>query len=266
MDIISTRVIRPKDRESQVLANVEVTFDTGISLLNMHLLKARKEGAPNYLKMPSVTTQTGGVHGVYNPITREMREKMTEAAEAALAQAVEAGVNDFTATFVEMKPEAYRAPKFSDFQLHWFDNDKPVRAFVSLLMDDCIALNRLVVVRDVNTKMLTVRIPMHPLPRRRRQIGYYRIQGAAYDQLYNQVMPAIIEQAIAEGILNLVWLPDNKIYALDIVGNALYRLSAFSIEEIKEMAAEYTRINDEAKRSIMSRIKKGTLRPRLCWK
>ena len=111
---------------------------------------------------------------------------MTKAAEAALAQAVEAGANDFTATFEEMEPEAYRVPKFSNFRVHWFDNDKPVRAFVSLLMDDCIALNRL----DENTQMLAVRIPTHPLQRGRRKIGYYRIQGSAYDQLYNQVIEA----------------------------------------------------------------------------
>ena len=35
MNIISTRVIRPKDRSSVVLANVEITFDTGIKLLNI---------------------------------------------------------------------------------------------------------------------------------------------------------------------------------------------------------------------------------------
>lgn len=190
MNIISTRVIRPKDRSSVVLANVEITFDTGIKLLNMHLFKPRNEGGSNFLKMPTITTQTGAVRGVYNPTSQEMREKMTKAAEAALAQAVEAGVNDFTATFEEMDPETYRVPKFSNFQIHWFDNDKPVRAFVSLLMDDCIALNRLAVVRDENTQMLAVRIPTHPLQRGRRQIGYYRIQGSAYDQLYNQVIEA----------------------------------------------------------------------------
>ena len=190
MNIISTRVIRPKDRSSVVLANGEITFDTGIKLLNMHLFKPRNEEGANYLKMPTITTQTGVVRGVYNPTSQEMREKMTKAAEAALAQAVEAGVNDFTAVFEEMDPEAYRAPKFSNFYIHWFDNDKPVRAFVSLLMDDCIALNRLAVIRDPDTQMLAVRIPKHPIQKGRRQVGYYRIQGSAYDQLYSQVIAA----------------------------------------------------------------------------
>ena len=49
MNIISTRVIRPKDRSSVVLANVEITFDTGIKLLNMHLFKPRNEGGSNFL-------------------------------------------------------------------------------------------------------------------------------------------------------------------------------------------------------------------------
>lgn len=190
MNIISTRVIRPKDRSSVVLANVEITFDTGIKLLNMHLFKPRNEEGANYLKMPTITTQTGVVRGVYNPTSQEMREKMTKAAEAALAQAVEAGVNDYTAVFEELAPEAYRAPKFSNFYIHWFDNDKPVRAFVSLLMDDCIALNRLAVVRAPDTQMLAVRIPKHPIQKGRRQVGYYRIQGSAYDQLYSQVIAA----------------------------------------------------------------------------
>lgn len=190
MNIISTRVIRPKDRSSVVLANVEITFDTGIKLLNMHLFKPRNEEGANYLKMPTITTQTGVVRGVYNPTSQEMREKMTKAAEAALAQAVEAGVNDYTAVFEELAPEAYRAPKFSNFYIHWFDNDKPVRAFVSLLMDDCIALNRLAVVRAPDTQMLAVRIPKHPIQKGRRQVGYYRILGSAYDQLYSQVIAA----------------------------------------------------------------------------
>ena len=190
MNIISTRVIRPKDRSSVVLANVEITFDTGIKLLNMHLFKPRNEEGANYLKMPTITTQPGVVRGVYNPTSQEMREKMTKAAEAALAQAVEADVNDYTAVFEELAPEAYRAPKFSNFYIHWFDNDKPVRAFVSLLMDDCIALNRLAVIRDPDTQMLAVRIPKHPIQKGRRQVGYYRIQGSAYDQLYSQVIAA----------------------------------------------------------------------------
>ena len=50
-----------------------------------------------------------------------------------------------------------------------------------------------------------------------------------------------------------IWLSGDK-------RNELYRLSAFSIEEIEEMAREYTRINDEAKASIMALIKRGSLR------
>ena len=59
MEIVSVRVIRPKNREAKSLANVEITFDTGITLLDMHLLKPREEGGSNYLRMPSIATQSG---------------------------------------------------------------------------------------------------------------------------------------------------------------------------------------------------------------
>lgn len=198
MKIIAARVIRPKDRSSQVLANVEITFDTGIKLLHMHLLKGKEEGAPPFLKMPSFRSSTGSVRGVYNPTNKETRADMTKAAEEALRQAQEANVNDFTVTFEELAPEDYRTPEFSDIQIHWFDNDKPVRAFVSLLMDGCIALNRMAVVRDANTQMLAVRLPTHQIQRNRRTVGYYRIQGNAYDLLYNQAIEAYTNRPAAE--------------------------------------------------------------------
>lgn len=198
MKIIAVRVIRPKDRSSQVLANVEITFDTGVKLLHMHLLKGREEGAPPLLRMPSLRSSAGSVRGVYNPTTREARAAMTKAAEEALRQAQEANVNDFTLTFEDLAPENYRTPEFSNIQIHWFDNDRPVRAFVSVLMDNCIALNRMAVVRSETTQMLTVRIPTHQIQRNRRTVGYYRIQGDAYDLLYQQVIEAYTKRPVAE--------------------------------------------------------------------
>lgn len=44
--------------------------------------------------------------------------------------------------------------------------------------------------RDPDTQMLAVRIPKHPIQKGRRQVGYYRILGSAYDQLYSQVIAA----------------------------------------------------------------------------
>lgn len=74
------------------------------------------------------------------------------------------------------------------------------------------------------------------------------------------MMPEIIEQAITEGFLRQVCLPGNRVLALVVNRNELYRLSSFSIEEVEEMAKEYIRINDEANASIMARLKKGMLR------
>lgn len=198
MEIISVRVIRPKDREARSLANVEITFDTGITLLDMHLLRPREEGEENYLRMPAITMPSGRLMNIYHPISKEVRAQMTEAANEALRQAVEAGVNDFTAIFEKVAEGEERAPEFSDIRIHWFDNDKPVRAFASLLMDGEIVLNRMAVVRDENTQMLTVRIPTHALPKRRWRIGYYKIYGAAYDQLYKQVLEAYANREPAE--------------------------------------------------------------------
>lgn len=192
MEIVSVRVIRPKNREAKSLANVEITFDTGITLLDMHLLKPREEGGPNYLRMPSIATQSGNFMDIYHPISKGARKMMTEAANEALRQAVEAGVNELTVTF---KEASGRAPEFSDIKVHRFDNDKPVRAFASLLMDGEIVLNRLAVVRDEDTQMLVVRIPTHTFPRGKYRIGYYKIYGNAYDQLYSQVMGAYADRA-----------------------------------------------------------------------
>lgn len=55
-------------------------------------------------------------------------------------------------------------------------------------------------------------------------------------------------------------LPGCKTPALEVDRDAVYRLSSFSIEEIEDLAKEYAKINDEAKASIMARIRKGTLR------
>lgn len=91
----------------------------------------------------------------------------------------------------------------------------------------------------------------------------YKFLDMRYSEAWeksDRMMPEIIEQAIIEGFLRQVCLPGNRVLALVVNRNELYRLSAFSIEEIEEMAREYTRINDEAKASIMAHIKKGSLR------
>lgn len=92
---------------------------------------------------------------------------------------------------------------------------------------------------------------------------HYKFLDMRYSEVWlrgDKLMPEIIEQAIAEGVLNQVCLSNSRVLALEVNRNSIYRLSAFSIEEIEEMAREYTKINDEAKAFIMALIKKGSLR------
>lgn len=92
---------------------------------------------------------------------------------------------------------------------------------------------------------------------------HYKFLDMRYSEAWqssDNPMPEVVEQAIAEGFLRQVCLPGRRIPALVVVSNAVYRLASFSVEEIEDLAKEYAKINDEAKASIMARIKKGTLR------
>ena len=190
-NIIECRVIRPKDRESAVLATVEILFDSGVRLVNMHLLKPREEGKGNRLKMPSVTTQTGAVIPAYNPINQETRSLMSDAAEKTLSEAVEAGTNDYTKVFQEPAADGYRKPEYSTLRLHRFpENNNPVRAVFSVTVDGAFTLNRLVVVKDPNTQMYVVRLPKFDLQHGRRAARYFRLPPEAYEDLYTLAMDA----------------------------------------------------------------------------
>ena len=92
---------------------------------------------------------------------------------------------------------------------------------------------------------------------------HYKFLDIRYSEIWlsgDKLMPEIIEQAIAEGFLHQACLSGSRVAALAVNRSTIYRLSAFSIEEIEEMAKEYARINDEAKASIMALIKRGSLR------
>lgn len=188
-NIIECRVIRPKDRESVVKATVEILFDSGVRLVNMHLLKPKAEGMDDRLKTPSVKTQTGAVIPAYNPINQEIRIAMTEAAEQTLAEAVEAGKNDYTKVFCEMDPKDYISPEYTNLRLHRFpDNNNPVRAVFSVTVNGAVNLNRIVIVKDPSTQMYVVRLPKFPLQNGRRSARYFRLPAEAYDKLYNMAM------------------------------------------------------------------------------
>ena len=186
------RVIRPKDRASAVLATVEILFDSGIRLVNMHLLRPRGEQRGIRLKMPSVTTTQEKIIRAYMPVSQETRKAMFHAAEQTLAEAVAMDVNDHTKLFEPLaEGEEPRVPEFSNLRLHHFPvNENPVRAIFSVTVDKEILLNRMVIVRDPETQMFTVRLPKFAMQGGRRWTRYFRMSAAAYDELYNLAMEA----------------------------------------------------------------------------
>lgn len=190
--IIECRVIRPKDRTSPVLATVEVLFDSGLRLVNMHLLRPADEGKKNRLKMPSVTTRTERNIPAYFPLNQEARDAMFRAAEAALAEAVEMDINDHTKQFEPLAAgEEPRMPEFSNLRMHHFPvNANPVRAIFSVTVDKEVTLNRIVIVKDPETQMFSMRLPKFSMQSGRRQARYFRLRPGTYDELYNLAMEA----------------------------------------------------------------------------
>ena len=73
------------------------------------------------------------------------------------------------------------------------------------------------------------------------------------------LLPDIIHQGIAEGLLYHYCLVSCHIHALKIDPSMAYRLAAFSAEEVEEMAAEVSKINAGADRAIGGCLKKGKL-------
>lgn len=73
------------------------------------------------------------------------------------------------------------------------------------------------------------------------------------------LLPDIVHQGIAEGLLYHYCLVSCHIHALKIDPSMAYRLAAFSAEEVEEMAAEVSKINAGADRAIGGCLKKGKL-------
>lgn len=186
MDITSVRVIRPKDRTSPVLCFADISIDSGVQLRDARLLRPRQEGGKPMLRMPSQQNKNGERRDVYNPIVNEAREQMTAAVMTALKEAEEADKNDYTATF---EPST-KLPEFSSVRIRKLEDSRQVKAFVSCIMDDAIALNRMAIVLDENTKMLRVSVPNHNIVRTGGFASYYRMQKQEYGLLYNAVMEA----------------------------------------------------------------------------
>jgi len=189
MDITAVRVIRPKDRTSPVLCFADISIDSGVQLRDARLLRPREEGGKPLLRMPSQQNKNGAFRDVYNPIVNEAREQMTAAVMAALKEAEEADKNDYTATF---EPST-KLPEFSSIRIRRLDDDRPVKAFVSCIMDNAVALNRMAIVLDDATKMLRVSMPNHNIVRTGGFASYYRMQKQEYSLLYNAIMKAYTE-------------------------------------------------------------------------
>lgn len=192
MKITSIRVIRPKDRTSPVLAYADVELSTGIQLRDMRLLRRRSEDEPPLLRMPSKPSKNGVSRDIYNPITKEAREELTQAVIKALQQAVEQNVNDLTVSF----EEAATTPMFGNIHIHRFPHNRQLKAFASCVVDGEIALNRLAVVLDEETKALRLTMPNHTIVRTGGFASYYRMNPDSYKLLYEEVMGAYTAAAV----------------------------------------------------------------------
>lgn len=194
MKIVECRVIRPKDRRSVVLATAELLFDNGIRVVNMHLLKPREGDEGSQLRMPVVHTKSGMNMNPFNPCNPEFRAVMHKAVEETLAEAVEAQVNDYTKVFETV--EEFRIPAFSRLKLHKFpDNHIPVKAMVSVTVDDELRLNRIAVIKATDPPAYVVQLPTYALQGGKRPARYFRFRAAPYEALYKLVTDAYFKVA-----------------------------------------------------------------------
>lgn len=184
MDITAVRVIRPKDRTSPVLCFADISIDTGLQLRDMRLLRNREEGGPPLLRMPTQRTRAGERRDVFNPISTEVRTQMTAAVVQALKDAEEAGVNERTTEF-SVEPHF---PQFTNAHVRRFPQNRQLKAFASCIVDDAVALNRMAILLDEDTKMFRVSMPKRESGRASGTVSYYRMQLEEYQSLYGVLM------------------------------------------------------------------------------
>lgn len=186
MTITKIRVIRPKDRTSPVLAFADVELDGSVTLRDMRLLKSSEPGGEPWLKMPTKQTKAGTYQDVYNPINVETRKAMTAAVVSCLQLAIEADKNE-----MEMETGAEAAePVFSGVRVRRFQNNREMRALVSVLVDESVALNRIAILLDEETKALKLSMPNHDIGTSGAFISYFRTTPGAYQKLYKTIMEA----------------------------------------------------------------------------
>lgn len=184
MTITKIRVIRPKARTSPVLAYANVEIDGSVTLRDMRLLRSAEEGGIPWLKMPTKQSKTGVYRDIYNPINNEARQAMSAAVVDCLQEAIDEDKNEME---VVLEAEAAE-PVFSGFHIHRFPENRQMKAFASCLVDESIALNRIAIVLDADTKALRLTMPNHNIAKTGAYASYYRLTPEAYQKLYTQVM------------------------------------------------------------------------------
>lgn len=184
MTITKVRVIRPKDRTSPVLAFANVELNGSVTLRDMRLLRSSEEGGAPRLKMPTKQSKSGVYRDIYNPINAEARQAMTDAVMKCLQKAVDEDKNEMEMEFEAATGEV----EFSGLRVRRFPNNRQLKAFASCLIDGDIAIHRIAVILDMDTKALKLTMPNHDIAQSGAYASYYRLTPEAYQKLYNQVM------------------------------------------------------------------------------
>lgn len=184
MTITKVRVIRPKDRTSPVLAFANVELNGSVTLRDMRLLRSSEEGGAPRLKMPTKQSKSGAYRDIYNPISAEARQVMTDAVMKCLQKAVDEDKNEMEMEFEAAAGEV----EFSGLRVRRFPNNRQLKAFASCLVDGDIAIHRIAVILDMDTKALKLTMPNHDIAQSGAYASYYRLTPEAYQKLYGQVM------------------------------------------------------------------------------
>ena len=184
MTITKVRVVRPKDRTSPVLAFANVELNGSDTLRDMRLLRSSEEGGAPRLKMPTKQSKSGVYRDIYNPINAEARQAMTDAVMKCLQKAVDEDKNEMEMEFETAAGEV----EFSGLRVRRFPNNRQLKAFASCLVDGDIAIHRIAVILDMDTKALKLTMPNHDIAQSGAYASYYRLTPEAYQKLYSQVM------------------------------------------------------------------------------
>lgn len=184
MTITKVRVIRPKDRTSPVLAFANVELNGSVTLRDMRLLRSSEEGGAPRLKMPTKQSKSGVYRDIYNPINAEARQAMTDAVMKCLQKAVDEDKNEMEMEFEAATGEV----EFSGLRVRRFPNNRQLKAFASCLVGGDVAIHRIAVILDMDTKALKLTMPNHDIAQSGAYASYYRLTPEAYQKLYIQVM------------------------------------------------------------------------------